>query len=164
MKTPEPNDEADRLMWRRVRRRPHSDAADDALRDAVNDSAAMSDDFIAQALASDPELLAMVRAAHADETPATASAEDLARAKALVRCAPAKPSVFVMMRDWFAAQLSTPRLACAAAFALVCTIGYAAGQSDRASADVATVSVDLLGLGDGDVFDVSTVLEMGGTR
>ena len=36
MNTPEPNDEADRLMWRRVRRRPHSDAADDALRDAVN--------------------------------------------------------------------------------------------------------------------------------
>ncbi len=176
MKTPEPNEEAGRDLWRRrkpspqpARRQP--EAVADALEQFLAAPGSVDDEAIARLLANDSALLDTVIAAQrqADSPPITVPADALERAKALVR-APERPatSVFTALREWLAEQLTWPAaprgLALAASVALVCAVGFVAGQRNRPASldDFAVVPVELLDGSGGDAFDVGALFSMGG--
>ena len=174
MKTPEPNDEAGRELWRRRKPSPQPasrrpDEAADAVEQFLASPESADDEAIARLLASDPALLDTVIAAQrqADSTSISVPADALARAQALVR-APERTttSVFTALREWLAEQLTLPTaargLALAASLALVCAVGFVAGQRNHPAGfdDFAVVPVELFG--GGDAFDVGALFSMGG--
>lgn len=174
MKNPGPNDEAGRDLWRHkpspnpACRQP--EAVADALDKFLTTPESVDDEAIASLLANDPALLDTVIAAQrlADSPSISVPADALTRAKALVR-APERSttSIFTALREWLAEQLTLPSaargLALAASLALVCAVGFAAGQRNHPAGldDLAVVPVELLG-GGGDVFDVGALFSMGG--
>jgi hypothetical protein len=172
MKMPDSNDEAARKLWRERKRstRAHEHGGTEALEKLLFSPEGANDEVIAWLLANDSALLDAVIAAHrqADSPPITAPADALARAKALVR-APERPtvSVFRAWREWLVGRFTLPAaargLALAASLALVCAVGFVAGQRNHPADldDLAIVPVELLG-GGGYAFDMGALFSMGG--